>query len=887
MALASGTRLGSYEVLAAIGAGGMGEVYRARDARLNREVALKVLPDAFTLDADRLARFRREAQLLASLNHPNIAAIYGFEESNGVQTLVLELVEGPTLAERLTRGPISVDEALPLARQIAEALESAHEVGIVHRDLKPSNVKLKVRGDGKSAVSDVTDCAVKILDFGLAKALEPMADASGTVLSSPTITSPALTQMGVVLGTAAYMSPEQAKGRPADKRSDVWGFGAVLFEMLSGERPFKGDDVADTLAAVLRAEPAWNALPQSTPPVVRRLLRRCLQKDPKRRIQHMGDVRLELVEVEEGDPRHEPPAAPTRRRAWPLVAAATAGMVATGGAAYYLRPAPVVRPVTRFTVQIPTTVNPTGRGGGVAFSPDGRTLVLGVGGVSPGLVKRRLDDVTLEPLRGGEGGAWPFYSPKGDWIGFFAGGKLKKVPSAGGAAIDICDVPANARGAWGDDDTIVVARPHLFRVPANSGTCEKVLDGGDEHFSQPEFLPGSQAVLVQVRVPPAEGRIEVIDLQTRARHTITEGAAPKLAPTGELLFSRQSRIWGMKLDVARFQGVGAPRIVVDSVRTTLDGEAVYALSSEGALVYRPDGGAPLGTIVWLDNSGKETPAIDAERAFVYARLSPDEKRVAVSITGNPGLDLWMYDLERRSGTRLTLEGNNRRTVWSPDGTQIAFFSLPSTPAPGLSQELFVMPSTGGASKLLLTRPGPQWPDSWSPNGRFLIFDTGVTGDARDLWVLPFGGEARPLIATRFNERGAVFSPNGEWFAFTSDQSGHAEVYVAAFPGPGQPVPISNDGGIEPVWSKSGRELFYRNGDSLMSTNIQLKPFRAAVPQKLFDFPVASYGVDYYYASYDVAKDGRFMAIRRAQPSASEEIHVILNWIDDLRRAVAQ
>ena len=664
MALESGTRLGSYEVLAAIGVGGMGEVYRARDTRLNRDVALKVLPDAFTLDSDRLARFRREAQLLASLNHPNIAAIYGFEDSNGVQTLVLELVEGPTLAERLSRGAISVDEALPIARQIAEALESAHEVGIVHRDLKPSNIKLKVRGDAKPSASDITDCTVKVLDFGLAKALEPMVDSSGTVLSSPTITSPALTQIGVVLGTAAYMSPEQAKGRPADKRSDVWAFGAVLFEMLSGERPFKGDDVADTLAAVLRAEPEWSALPGNTPHAVRRLLRRCLQKDPKRRLQHMGDVRLELVEVEEGDPLHkETPVAPSRRRIWPLVGAAAAGVVVTGVAAYLLRPVPATPQLTRFTVQIPTTLNPTGRGGGVAFSPDGRTLVLGVGGVSPGLVKRRLDDVTLEPLRGGEGGAWPFYSPKGDWIGFFAGGKLKKVPSAGGAAIDICDVPANARGAWGDDDTIVVARPHLFRVPANSGTCEKVLDGGDEHFSQPEFLPGSQAVLVQVRVPPAEGRIEVIDLQTRARHTITEGAAPKLAPTGELLFSRQSRIWGMKLDVGAIPRSRRPENRSSTaVRTTLDGEAVYALSREGALAYLPDGGAPLGTIVWLDNSGKATPALDAERAFVYARLSPDEKRVAVSRHGQSRLG----PLDVRPGTpfRHTADVGGKQ---SPDG----------------------------------------------------------------------------------------------------------------------------------------------------------------------------------------------------------------------------
>jgi WD40 repeat protein len=889
MALESGIRLGSYEVLAAIGVGGMGEVYRARDTRLNRDVALKVLPDAFTIDPDRLARFRREAQLLASLSHPNIGAIYGFEEWNGVQTLVLELVEGLTLADRLARGAMSIDEALPIARQIAEAIESAHDVGIVHRDLKPSNIKLKVRGDATSSASDVTDCTVKVLDFGLAKALEPMVDGSGTVLSSPTITSPALTQMGVVLGTAAYMSPEQAKGRPADKRSDVWAFGAVLFEMLSGERPFKGDDVADTVAAVLRAEPQWNALPQNTPHGVRRLLRRCLQKDPKRRFQHMGDVRLELVEVEEGELVHEETlGAPSRRRIWPLVAAAAAGVVVTGVAAYVLAPAPAIPPMTRFAVQIPATALTAGRSGGIAFHPDGRSLVYGFLGVSPGLVRRRLDDVTLEPLRGGEGGASPFFSPDGAWIGFFAGGKLKKIPAAGGTSIEICDVPVNGVAAWGDDDTIVVARGHLFRVPASGGTLEKVLDGGDEQFSQPEFLPGSRAILVHTRIPPAAGRIEAIELQTRARHIITEGETPKLAPAGELLFAREGRLWAMKFDARQFRGVGAEKTLASLWNFDREPQ-LYAVSRDGSLAYLSVGGQSLGSIVWLDRSGKATPALDVEeRPFVYPRLSPDEKRVAVSLAslaGDSG-NLFTYDLERGFSSQLTTDGINRRTIWSPDGAQIAYFSLSATPLPGASQELFVMPSTGGAPKPLLTRPGPQWPDSWSPDGRFLIFETGETGASRDLWVLPIGGEPRALVATRFNERGAVFSPDGGWFAFTSDQSGRSEVYVAPFPGPGQPLPISKDGGTEPVWAKTDRELFYRNGDSLMFTKVQLKPFSAAVPRKLFDLPMNTYPVDNFHANYDVTKDGRFIAVRRVRPSVMD-IHFILNWTEELRRALGR
>jgi serine/threonine protein kinase len=920
MPLTTGTRLGPYEILNPLGAGGMGEVYRARDTKLNRNVALKVLPEAFILDPDRLARFKREAQVLASLNHPNIAAIYGLEESTDVQppsqssgepgrssksvvrALVLELVEGPTLADRLAQGPIPVDEALPIARQIAEALEAAHEQGIIHRDLKPANIKLKVRGappprteDGRLErglpAADVADCTVKVLDFGLAKALAPEgASATADVTDSPTITSPAMTQMGIILGTAAYMSPEQAKGRQADKRSDIWAFGAVLYEILSGQRAFKGDDNSDTLAAVLRADPVWNALPPDTPQTIHRLLRRCLQKDPKRRLQHVGDVRLELDEVEQGESERPSSAAtPWRRRVWPLVAAAAVGAVVVGLTAWMLAPQPVAGPLMRFAIQVPASTLMTGGGaGGLAFSPDGRTLVYGLtysarSGILPGLVKRRLDDFSVEAVRGTEGGAWPFFSPNGAWLGFFAGGKLKKVPADGGLAVTICDAPVNARATWGEDGAIIVARTHLYRVPENGGTLDLILESsGSEQFSQPELLPGSKALLVLTRVPPSVGRIEVVDLRTRARHTLIEGSTPRLAATGDLLFARQGGIWATRFDSKRLAVVGTPVPIVESVRL-VEGEALFAASRDGSLAYLP-GTAEVRSMVWLDRTGKPTPALDEQLAFLYPRLSPNGERLAVSVTKGSQLDLWTFELKRGSGLRLTTDGNNRRSVWSPDGSQIAFFSLPATPGPSVDQDLYVVPSTGGKPKRLLARPGPQWPDSWSPDGRFLVFEDGPGGASRDLWLLPFGGDPRPIAVTPYNERGAMFSPDGRWLAFVSDESGRSEVYIQPFPGPASKVPISNNGGLQPVWAKSGRELYYREGDSLMAVPVQLDPLRIAAGRRLFDFPGAIYNADAFVADYDVAADGRVLAVRR-DTRAVEELHVVLNWTEELRRAL--
>jgi serine/threonine-protein kinase len=789
-----------------------------------------------------------------------------------VHALVLELVDGPTLADRLARGPIPLDEALAIARQIAEALEAAHEQGIIHRDLKPANVKL--RPDGM----------VKVLDFGLAKALEPAIAPGGDVTASPTLTSPAMTQMGMILGTAAYMAPEQTKGRPADKRSDIWAFGAVLYEMLSGQRTFKGDDVADTLAAVLRADPAWTALSPDTPQALRRLLHRCLQKDPKLRLQHIGDARLELADVAQGE-AEQPAIAemPSRRRVWPLVAAAAVSAVVVGLTAWMLAPRSLPGAVKRFSIQVPASML-LSRVGDLALSPDGGMLVYVAGGTRPGLVKRQLDDLNTESVRGGEGGTSPFFSPDGVWIGFFADGKLKKVPAGGGLAVTICDAPPNARASWGDDGTIVVARPYLYKVASTGGTLELILGAGDGQFYEPEFLPGSKAVLVQARRPPEAGHIEAVELQTRTRHTLLEGSTPRLAANGNVLFERQGRIWATRFDAGRLAVVGTPVPLVESVARGLDlGETIFATSSDGSLAYFA--GEATRSLVWLDRTGTSTPALAEPLGLRNPRLSPDSRRVAANVitASVPDPDLWTFELERGSRLRLTTGGYNRGSVWSPDGTQIAFFSAPTTREPGLDQDLYLIPSAGGEPKRLLARPGPQWADSWSPDGRFLVFEDGP-GFSRDLWLLPFGEEPRPLAVTRFNERGAVFSPDGHWLAFVTDESGRAEVYIQPFPGPGQKVPVSTNGGLQPVWSRNGRELFYREGDSLMAVRVRLDPFRAAAPERLFDLPRAIYNFDQYAADYDVAADGRFLAVRQ---DARNEIHVVLNWTEELRRALGR
>jgi dipeptidyl aminopeptidase/acylaminoacyl peptidase len=601
-------------------------------------------------------------------------------------------------------------------------------------------------------------------------------------------------------------------------------------------------------------------------------------------LQHIGDARLELDEVDSDDSQ-TPRAVEPNRWVWPVVTAAAAGAAITLVTVWLLAPKPSA-PVTRFTIPIPySRSNPPTFGYDISLSPDGRTLVYVT---ATGLVRRRLDELSFEPIRGGEGGSSPFFSPDGAWIGFRSDFKLKKLPVDGGLAITIWDVPGVFKATWGDDGSIVLERSgDLYEVPSSGGTLRVLLKSNpsDGTFTQPSFMPGSRAVLVRRRSEGSgrrTGRIEAIERRTLARHSLVEGSHPQLASSGDLIFEQEGRIWAVKFDAKRLAVIGSPVPVVESVRTVA-GQALFSASRDGSLAYISGDAGSHRSLVWIDRAGKTSVAIDAQGEFQSPRLSPDGQRVLVSVSDESSIDLWSYEFDRGTRLRLTTAGTNRRGVWSADGTQIAFYSIPQE---GADQDLYVMASTGGEPKRLLVRPGPQFPDTWSPDGRFLVFEDGEqgTGARRDLWLLPIGEAPKPLLVTRFNERGAMFSPNGRWLAFVSDESGRPEIYVQPFPGPGSKVSISPSGGLQPMWSRDGRELFYREGDWLMVARIQQGPFAVSAPKKLFELSGAAYNFDPNFADYDIAPDGRVLAIR-GDTASPDQIHVTLNWTEDLKQRV--
>ena len=888
---APGARLGSNEIIAKLGEGGMGEVYRATDVRLKRHVAIKLLPAAFTADKDRLVRFEREAQLLASLNHPSIAHVYGFEsatlpDGSAGHFLSMELVEGEDLAERLKRGAIPVEEAVAIARQIAEALEEAHERGIVHRDLKPANVK--VTPDGK----------VKVLDFGLAKALalegaSATAEASGPS-TSPTFTTPAMTQAGMIMGTAAYMSPEQARGKAVDKRSDIWAFGVVLFEMLTGQRVFQGETVSDIMAATLRQEIDWSALPPTTPANVRQLLRRCLERDPKRRLRDIGEARFALDEgssVEAGPYR-----APGRRSGAFRLGVLALVAIASAAAGIWLwttlRTTPT-QGVTRLSIQLPPGHVLSGLAG-PAISPDGRLIVYAARDASDvsRLYLRALDRFDASVVADSEGAQQPFFSPDGRRVGFFARAKLLTASVGGGAATPIADASAQPLGGtWSEDDTIVFAPAlsvGLRRVPSSGGTTQQLTlpdegAGGYAHV-RPQFLPGGRSILFTIwgAATPDANANAVLSIDTKKWILVNRGLwTARYAESGHLLVSGPRGVRAAPFDAGRPAPANPQTFVVDDVFWRIAwGDSWFSVSKTGTLAYVP-GDFSLGRLAWIDRVGRAAVLTETPVSLVDPALSPDGERVAMQDRDN---NLWVMHVRRGSRVRLTLDGEgvNAYPVWSADGTRIVFASNRSG-----DWEIYSVPAGGGSATRLLTRKGNQFPLSYAPDGTLLINERSAGRTGADLWTLAPDGKVAPFLVDQpASKAGGQFSPDGRAVAYISDETGRDEIYVRPFGSKGDAVQVSTDGGTAPRWSPDGKELFYRRGDAFMAANVTMSTDKIAVgdPRKLFEARAAA-GRSTFQAAYSVSLDGRFLVHLLDPKAVPTQIDVVLNWFEELRTKV--
>ncbi len=919
-----GKTLAHYEILSKLGEGGMGVVYRARDSKLDREVALKLLPAELSHDPERLARFQREARVLASLNHPYIAAIYGLEEAEGQSFLVMELAGGVDLSVRLAKGPLPVEDALSLALQLAAGLEEAHEKNIVHRDLKPANIM--IGPDGK----------VKILDFGLARALAPESADAQNLENSPTITA-AMTQAGTILGTPAYMSPEQARGKTIDRRTDIWAFGCCLYEALTGRRPFRGETVTDILAQIIELEPDWNALPKETPGRIRILLWRCLQKDPQRRLRDIGEARFEIGETSSDPSGAVPALGPTvdkpgitRPQLIASVLAAVAfGVLATSLVVWNLKPSPVTRPepIRRYSINLSPDaplqpMEEDGGGTGMALSPDG-TLLVYVADTGPNqhqlFLRRlnRLDDA--RPIAGTEDAVSAFFSPDGQWIGFFTHDKMKKVSVQGGPSVTLCDIAADLGAGWGDDGHIVFSSERgqgVKRISAAGGPVEDLMD---ESFMKshgllmvvfPVVLPGGRSVIFTAVAGKSwsEIRIAAFSLETGEVEFLVEGALGGFYhPTGHLTYRQEGALMAAPFDAGRLEITG-PAVPVTEENMTLFPQPSFPIlfdfSAEGTLVYVPGSEDPpqvsvARTLVWVDREGIEEPIHAPPRPYREVDLSPDGTHAAVRFNDpldfSDKEDIWILDLTREPVTqqRITYEPQGASSpVWTPDGQRIVFGSLREG---AFHLSSIAANGTGPVETLHVSRIGLS-AYTWSADGRSLIFHQG-TGNS-DIWALSLDDEptARPLMAESYDELHPAISPDGRWIAYETHEikipGGH-NVYIRPFPNidDGKWL-ISTRGGEYPVWAPDGRELYYWSYSGQMTAvRIETEPdFAVGNPEELFGGEYLTFTAN---RPYDISPDGqRFLMIKEDKEAleAAEaveappiaELIVVENWGEVLK-----
>ena len=881
MSITPGSRLGAFEVLGLLGQGGMGKVYRARDTRLKRDVALKVLPDALAADPDRVARFQREAEVLASLTHQNIAAVYGLEDSDGVRALVMELVEGPTLADRIARRAMPIEDALPIAEQLVEALDYAHERGVLHRDLKPANIKLTPEGQ------------VKVLDFGLAKALGAPTPAgeSASPDSSPTITSPALTRAGTIFGTAAYMAPEQIRGRTLDRRADIWAFGCVLYEMLTGAQAFHGETVSDTLAAVLKNDPEWTLVPQSVPAPVTQLLRHCLARDPKERLRDIADARFLLRTV-------VPAPAPVRTRPrWLAIAgaASAAALVAAGWYGTGPVSSSVTGPVRRVTVQLPAVISTSTTGGGssLAMARDGSAIVLAARGLgqSNQLFVHRLADGSTTVVRapGATGAGFPVFSRDSRSVAFTADGKIWRTDLDGGDSEVLCSAAGhgNLRGnAWSEEGRVITAsNSGLLESAQPAGPCPVVLatEGDREaRFLWPQVLPGGRGTLFTVSGVSDDAdnaSVVVVPAGTRERRVLVRAArAGRLTASGHLLFARGHQIFAAPFDLDRLALTSDPVMVLDGVASGIFSRPLLDVSDLGDLVYVP--GQDTGNrLVWATRDGTRSDAGAPHRHYQpEPRLSPDGRHVTVSI-GTGDHFLWLFTLDTGTLTPLISGRDTHQAVWSPDGHKVAF--------PMYGRGIAVKDLESNAEpEVVFEAPVVQTlaPEAWSRDGATLVISRPSAGGALELAALSLRDRSTTTLVSAPVMPAVQISPDGRWLAYVSSASGRLEVFVTDFPAARVKKPVSTDGGSAPVWARSGRELFYVNGTSMMVAAVRPG---ASIE---FDRPVRLFGgIQFATAAspFSVAADGRFLFVEEGEgsPADRSQLTLVLNWFEELRRRV--